>query len=94
MKGQTPGIWEETKKLNETSKVSPVRGFTFDPTPIADVIAKVDAVRGEYSKIIFVKDYEEKFAEYLEKVNAAGLQQIIDETQKQLDAWAVANGKK
>jgi putative aldouronate transport system substrate-binding protein len=94
MKGQTPGIWEETRKLNETSKVSPVRGFTFDPTPVADVIAKVDAVSGEYSKIPFMKNYEEKFAEYLEKAKAAGLQQILDETQKQLDAWAAANGKK
>ena len=36
---------------------------------------------------------EAKCAEFVEKLNANGIQKIVDEAQKQLNEWRAANGK-
>lgn len=94
MKGQTPGIWDETDRLNKTAEVSVLRGFNPNTAPIQAEIAKLNAVALEFKNMQFMSDYETKYPAYLEKMKTAGLDKVVAEYQKQVDAWAKANGKK
>ena len=64
-------------------------GFVFDSTVVADQEAQCKAVEDEFLKQIAfgTVDVETKLTEFNEKLYAAGLQDIIDAKQEQLDAW-------
>lgn len=94
MKGQQPGTWEETDKLNKSAEVSVLRGFNFDQAPVQAEMAKLAAVAKEYKNIAFMPDYEKLDAARVEKMKAAGLDKVVAEVQKQVDEWAKAAGKK
>lgn len=90
-----PDIWEQTKAYQNEGVESLAYGFVFDPTPVANQEAAVQNVYDQYRMSLEcgVVDPESTLAEMNEKLYAAGLQDIIDEKQAQLDAWAEANGK-
>ena len=90
-----PDVWEQTKEWNKTGLVSKAYGFVFDPTPVANQEASVQNVYDQYRMSLEcgVVDPESTLAEMNEKLYAAGLQDIIDEKQAQLDEWAKANNK-
>ncbi|MDR1569163.1 MAG: ABC transporter substrate-binding protein [Oscillospiraceae bacterium] len=89
MEGQPLDVWEQTIELNNTAKASPLIGWTFDPEPIAAEIAAVSAVTGEYNRLLLTGsvDPETVYPEFLAKLDAAGAQKIIEEEQRQIDAW-------
>lgn len=90
--GNTADLWERTNTFNEEARKSPALGFTFDSTTVATELTAVTNVYEEYQKSLeygFV-DPETAIPEMLKKMDAAGLQKIIEEKQKQLDAWAAA----
>ncbi len=94
MNGQKPGTWEETDKINKEAKVSIIRGFTFDPEPVKNELAQITSVNKEFDKMMYNPDFERMYNSWLEKLNKAGIQKVVDETQRQIDEWAKANGKK
>ncbi|NWQ40313.1 ABC transporter substrate-binding protein [Bacillus sp. EB106-08-02-XG196] len=79
--------FEEWKKNTKTSKAF---GFMFDPQPVKTELASCTAVMEQYQKLLEGGALDPD--KYLKTINdelyAAGLQKIIDEKQKQLDAWA------
>lgn len=86
--GQEDGIWEETDKLNREAEISPLRGFTFNPSNVQSEIAQVGSVIKEYANGQYTtKDIDKHIAERNEKMEQAGLQAIVDEVQKQIDEW-------
>lgn len=86
--GQAEGVWEETDKLNREATVSPLRGFTFDPSNVQSEIAQIGSVVKEYANGQFTtKDIDAYIAERNEKMNQAGLPAVLEEVQKQVDAW-------
>lgn len=88
--GNSADLWEQTEKFNNEARKSPATGFAFDSTVIATELTAVSNVYSEYQRSLefgFV-DPETVIPEMLEKLNAAGLQKIIEEKQAQLDAWA------
>lgn len=88
--GNPPDVWEQTDKFNKEAVKSPALGFSFDQAPVANEITAVTNVYTEYQNALefgFL-DPEVAIPEMNEKLMAAGLQKIIDEKQKQLDAWA------
>lgn len=89
-----PDVWEQTKEWNQTGLVSKAYGFVYDPTPVATAKAAVQNVYDEYRMSLEcgVVDPETTLAEMNERMYAAGLQDIIDEKQRQLDEWVAANG--
>lgn len=88
MPGQAEGLWEETDKLNREAEISPLRGFVFDPTNVQSEMAQVGAVVKEYANGQFTaKDIDSYIAERNAKMEQAGLSAIMEETQKQIDAW-------
>ena len=88
--GDSKDLWDNIKKFNDESTKSAAVGFTFDATNVSTELAAVQAVYDEYQKSVeygFV-DPATALPEMDKKMMDAGLQTIIDEKQKQLDAWA------
>lgn len=70
-------------------------GFVFDQEPVKAQLAQINAIDTEYLPIFSgAVDYTAKEAEYQDKLKKAGSDAVIAEIQKQVDAWAKANGKK
>ena len=91
--GQPENLWELMKENNDAAEPSPVLGFAFDSTPVQTELASVSAVVDEYYLSLSTGsvDPEKTLPEFIDKLEKAGSQTIIDECQKQLDAWVEAN---
>jgi len=89
LEGMPETVWEETRDLNMNAVASPLIGFAFDPTPVQSEIAQCTSVRQEYLPALELgySDPDELLPEFLEKLEIAGAQKIIDEMQSQIDAW-------
>ncbi|SHK84529.1 putative aldouronate transport system substrate-binding protein [Anaerocolumna jejuensis DSM 15929] len=89
--GQDDNTWTETEKMNNDAEISVLRGFTVDPTPIQSQLAQLNAVAKEYDKFeLLAKDqasYEKVLAEKVEKDKKAGIDDVVAEVQRQIDAW-------
>lgn len=81
--------WDEVKKLNEEAKASVLLGFSFNPEPVQDEIANVLAVYNKYKSELLAGVHEPhaKVKQIIEEMNKAGLNKIIEESQKQIDEF-------
>ncbi|MDO4306768.1 MAG: ABC transporter substrate-binding protein [Eubacteriales bacterium] len=88
--GQVEDDWEQTIAMNEAGKTSVAFGFVFDSTTVQNEIASVSAVVQEYQLSLDTGavDPETVMPEFLNKLEQAGSQVIIDEIQRQLDEWS------
>lgn len=90
--GNSADLWDRIKEFNTNAKKSAAAGFAFDSTPVATQLAACTNIYNEYQKQLeygFLNP-ETGLKELDDKMMAAGLQDIIDEKQSQLDAWAAA----
>jgi putative aldouronate transport system substrate-binding protein len=89
--GQNLSDWEDTKKINAGAKPSPALGFSFDTTSVAVEMASVNSVISEYIPSLGsgAVDPDRVLPEFLERLRNAGSRRIINELQRQLDAWKV-----
>lgn len=87
--GQGENDWADTIEINENAKPSPALGFAFDSTKVQTEMASVQAVVKEYELALDSGSVnpEEKLPEFLDKLEKAGCQKIMDEIQRQLDEW-------
>jgi putative aldouronate transport system substrate-binding protein len=85
--------WEEFKSFNAAGKPSPILGFNFDPTNVATELAALQNVKEEFWSVLMTGtvDPDVYIPKAIEKFKAAGLDKIIEEAQKQLDAWVAEN---
>lgn len=90
MDNQSETIWDETLKLNDEATVSPLYGFVPDTGKISVQIANCKSVVGEYQSALGegVGDTEKLYNEFISKLEAAGVNELIAELQAQLDAWS------
>lgn len=67
-------------------------GYTFDPSNVTTEITAVTAVVGQYAPALEcgTVDPEQMIPEFIDALNAAGIEKIIAENQSQLDAWLAA----
>jgi len=81
--------WEEFKKFNESGKPAPLLGFNFDTTKVSTELASVQNVKAEVWSALMTGsvDPDKYLPKAIEKFKAAGLDKIIAEAQKQVDAW-------
>lgn len=92
--GQEDGLWEATDKLNNEAQVSVLRGFTFNPENVQAELAQLAAVVKEFDRGQFTAtDIDKYIADRNEKLEQAGLSTVMDEVQKQIDAWKSVTGK-
>lgn len=89
LEGQDADLWEQTKALNASAKVSPLLGFNFDPAPVQTEIAQCSSVVNQYLPLFLygVGTLDKDYVEFIERLDTAGAQNIIDEMQKQVDEW-------
>lgn len=87
--GNDADIWDQYQEARDTAMVSKAYGFFFDTTPVLNEISALTAVGDEYLTTIGCGSVEPEkaIAEFNEKLYAAGLQEVMDEKQAQLDAW-------
>lgn len=83
---------DECYKINETAEINPTYGFSFDTAPVATQVSNVTNVIAEYMPALVVGIYDDdQIDEQLDKMNAAldaaGMEDIIAEHQRQLDEW-------
>lgn len=90
--GNPADLWEQYRNFNEGAIVSKASGFTFNMTNVATQFTAVTNVYNQYQKAIEFgfSDPDTTIAEMNEAMKKAGLQDIIDEKQAQLDAWLAA----
>ena len=77
------------KTWDDESTVTPFVGFTLDTSSIKTQVSQVNAVKDEYFTNLAkgITNYDDVIDEFMDQLYAAGLQDIIDETQKQVNDW-------
>ncbi|MBR6706327.1 MAG: extracellular solute-binding protein, partial [Clostridia bacterium] len=88
-KGQGADFQEKFAEFYSGSKKLPIYGFTFDTKPVETEIAAVANVKEAYALSLFTGavDPETALPELLAKLDAAGMQKIVDEANAQLNAF-------
>lgn len=93
-KGEATDLWDQYKKFNESAERSPALGFVFNPDPVKNEITAVSNASQQFAGVVATGalDPEKTIPQYLKKMEAAGVDKIIAEKQRQLDEWS--QGKK
>lgn len=95
-KGDDEHLWDKMKAFNSGAIKSKALGFTFDSSPVKTEYAAVSNVLSQYRIALEcgALDPDKVLPEFNAKLKDAGIDKIIAEKQKQLDAWAAAKGLK
>jgi putative aldouronate transport system substrate-binding protein len=85
-------LWDQIKEVNNASTPSQALGFTFDRTNVQTEIANVNAAATEFCQPVAEGkvDTDGNLETCIAKVKEAGIETIIAEMQKQLDAFREA----
>lgn len=86
--------WELLKQQNEEAIESPILGFSFSSKNVQNEIAACSTIFNKYKSVLITgtEDPDVKVPQMMEELNKAGLQTIIDDSQKQIDEF-LANKK-
>ena len=70
-------------------------GFAFDEDPVLTELAAIRQVTSEYYGVLAGgrADVDTELPKFLDALNAAGVDAVLEEEQNQLDAWRAAQGK-
>lgn len=78
----------QCRQINQTAKQPQDFGFVYDSSAVTAEIAKCSSVWDEYSLSFETGLYKDTdYDNFIAKLDAAGAQKIIDDCQKQYDAW-------
>lgn len=92
-KGDDPERYKMLADFNKKAKKSKALGFSFNSEPVKTEIASLTNVRNQYLVALETGtvDPATLLPEYIKKMKASGIDKVIAEKQKQLDAWVAAN---
>ena len=92
--GSAPDVWDQQREFNDTAQKSAAFGFTYDSLPVTNEVTACTNVVSKYHKALLcgALDPATTLDQFNEELYAAGLQNIIDEKQSQLDAWLETQG--
>lgn len=87
--GDDLDVYEQLKTFNDTAIKSKAMGFTYDSSSVKTEVAAITSIMNEYrAGLEFgVLDPETALPEFTEKLKSAGIDKVIEEKQRQLDAW-------
>lgn len=91
--GESSAKWDLQKELIERARRSKALGFSYDASTVSTQLTALTNVKNQYFDAIGTGngDPAKLIQEFNDALYAAGLQDVIDEKQKQLDAWLVEN---
>ena len=88
LEGQPADANAKTAEINNSAMASTILGFVFDTEPVKSEIASVSKVVQEYEGLLGGElPVEETNAEFVEKLKIAGIDTVIAEMQRQVDAF-------
>lgn len=92
--GDEPGIRQQALEVNENAVYSPIFGFAASSSGMDTQMAGILSAYNEYSGGLQcgVLDLEETLPEYQKKLDAAGIDEVVENVQSQLDAWLSEKG--
>lgn len=84
--------WAAFKEFNDASIEAPSFGFDFNLEPVSAEAAAFRTVLDEFGKSLYTGSVDpDKYLPRLKKkLEAAGIQKVIDEMQRQIDEWKAA----
>lgn len=87
--------WATFKEFNDASEEAPSFGFDFNLDPVSTQVAGFRNVLDEFGKSLYTGsvDPDEYLPKLMAKLEATGVQEVIDEMQKQVDEWKAAKAK-
>ena len=90
--------YEELIALQKEAPTSPLLGFTFDYTDVETEYNLLSAIDKEYGDMLGrgylgAAGWEAKYNEYLDKLNAAGLQDVIAAIQEQVNEFVTTRNR-
>ncbi len=90
--GNDPDIWEKQTEAMKSVPKSCALGFAYDSSALSTEIAAISNVRSQYLDALNTgaADPETELPKFLEELDNAGMQTVIDAKQEQLDAWMSA----
>ena len=87
-KGTGADFYDRVKASNDNAARSAYMGFVLVTDELQNYIANISAVTDQYRCSMQVGGYSEDYlAEYLGKLETAGVQDYLAAVQEQLDAW-------
>lgn len=92
---EDPQKWDQFKAFNDKAKPTKTLSFTFDAEPVKNEIAACNNIWDKYVPALETGtvDPNEYLPKAVDEFKKAGMDKIIAEKQKQLDAWAAKNKK-
>lgn len=91
---ETEEFYDKLQEFNESAAKSSIFGYAFDASSVSTQLASVTNVVAEYRPSLLtgsVEDVDAAIGEFNEKLEGAGIQDIFDANQSQLDEWLAAN---
>ncbi|MDR1175494.1 MAG: ABC transporter substrate-binding protein [Treponema sp.] len=90
--GNDYDVNDQMREFNRTAIFSKATGFNFDTTPVRNAITSVTNVVNEYRLAMGagMLDVDENLPKFRAALKAAGIDEIVAEKQRQLDAWLAA----
>lgn len=89
--GAPDDVWEQTQKMNDEAKKSPLLGFVPDLTPITNELSQISSVNEEFAIYkVGADDPQNYWDNYMKKLEVAGQQKVLDELQRQVDEFFAA----
>lgn len=87
--GNQDNLFEQTKQFNKQAIVDPAVKFSFDSSALTTEIAQMQAVSNEYMDPLKngIDDIDKMMKSRSEKMKQAGMDKVMAEAQKQVDAW-------
>lgn len=92
---QPDTLWEDLENVNETAVASENLGFVFDTKGFENQLAGVSSVCGEYTSQMengFMDNLEEIQQNFIKDLESAGINDLINACQEQLNAWRSERG--
>ncbi|MBB3128192.1 putative aldouronate transport system substrate-binding protein [Paenibacillus rhizosphaerae] len=89
----SPDIWKQMEAFNQSAEKSAALGFTYNSEPVKTELAAIQNVVQQYSKALETGtlDPDVNLPKFNAALKSAGIDKVIAEKQRQLDAWAASN---
>lgn len=93
--GYSADYFKQRVRQNDSAEISNAFGFSFDITPVQAEYTAVSNVMSQYQRALECGSVDPavELPNFINKLKEAGIDKVIAEKQKQLDAWAAENKK-
>jgi putative aldouronate transport system substrate-binding protein len=87
--GGVAGLWDKLNAFNQSGKASPAHGFSWNSNPVLNQVTACNNVIAAYHTALRwgAMDPAEALPKFIAELEAAGINDIIAEKQKQLDEF-------